>query len=151
MPIPTSVTNGLRSGRCTAAGSKAPRRQRSASVFTSGENGRFGSFMGRFPLPRSVELQRRRDANQRVFHGPPRTGSVHPRALLQPATARLDATSHSPKRACSMSQNALNRPHEMAIHLEGAVNNGCSAEEIRETLTHTVAYCGFPAAIDALR
>jgi 4-carboxymuconolactone decarboxylase len=46
---------------------------------------------------------------------------------------------------------ALNRPHEMAIHLEGAVNNGCSVEEIRETLTHTVAYCGFPAAIDALR
>ena len=46
---------------------------------------------------------------------------------------------------------ALNRPHEMAIHLEGAVNNGCSAEEIRETLTHTVAYCGFPAAIDAFR
>ena len=46
---------------------------------------------------------------------------------------------------------ALNRPHEMAIHLEGAVNNGCTVEEIRETLTHTVAYCGFPAAIDALR
>jgi 4-carboxymuconolactone decarboxylase len=46
---------------------------------------------------------------------------------------------------------ALNRPHEMNIHLEGAVNNGCTAEEIRETLTHTVAYCGFPAAIDALR
>ena len=46
---------------------------------------------------------------------------------------------------------ALNRPHEMGVHLEGAVNNGCTAEEIRETLTHTVAYCGFPAAIDALR
>ena len=46
---------------------------------------------------------------------------------------------------------ALNRPHEMAIHLEGAVNNGCTAVEIREALTHTVAYCGFPAAIDALR
>lgn len=46
---------------------------------------------------------------------------------------------------------ALNRPHEMRMHLEGAVNNGCSVEEIRETLTHTVAYCGFPAAIDALR
>jgi 4-carboxymuconolactone decarboxylase len=46
---------------------------------------------------------------------------------------------------------ALNRPHEMALHLEAAVNNGCSVEEIRETLTHTVAYCGFPAAIDALR
>jgi 4-carboxymuconolactone decarboxylase len=46
---------------------------------------------------------------------------------------------------------ALNRPHELALHLEAAVNNGCSVEEIRETLTHTVAYCGFPAAIDALR
>jgi len=46
---------------------------------------------------------------------------------------------------------ALNRPHQLAIHLQGAVNNGCTAEEIRETLTHTVAYCGFPAAIDALR
>jgi 4-carboxymuconolactone decarboxylase len=46
---------------------------------------------------------------------------------------------------------ALNRPHEMALHLEAAVNNGCSVEEIRETLTHTVAYCGFPAAIDVLR
>ena len=46
---------------------------------------------------------------------------------------------------------ALNRPHEMNVHLEGALNNGCTTEEIRETLTHTVAYCGFPAAIDALR
>ena len=46
---------------------------------------------------------------------------------------------------------ALNRPHEMDMHLEGAINNGCTAVEIRETLTHTVAYCGFPAAIDALR
>lgn len=46
---------------------------------------------------------------------------------------------------------ALNRPHELQMHLEGAVNNGCTVEEIRETLTHTVAYCGFPAAIDSLR
>ena len=46
---------------------------------------------------------------------------------------------------------ALNRPHELRIHLEGALNNGCTVEEIREALTHTVAYCGFPAAIDGLR
>ncbi len=46
---------------------------------------------------------------------------------------------------------ALNRPHELRIHLVGALNNGCSAEEIREVFTHAVAYCGFPAAIDALR
>ncbi len=46
---------------------------------------------------------------------------------------------------------ALNRPHELRIHLVGALNNGCSAEEIREVFTQSVAYCGFPAAIDALR
>ena len=37
------------------------------------------------------------------------------------------------------------------IHLVGALNNGCSADEIREVFTQSVAYCGFPAAIDALR
>lgn len=47
--------------------------------------------------------------------------------------------------------SALNRPHELRIHLVGALNNGCTAEEIREVFTHAVAYCGFPAAIDALR
>jgi 4-carboxymuconolactone decarboxylase len=46
---------------------------------------------------------------------------------------------------------ALNRPHELRIHLTGAINNGCTAGEIRELITHSVAYCGFPAAIDALR
>ena len=46
---------------------------------------------------------------------------------------------------------ALNRPHELRIHLTGAINNGCTADEIRELFTHAVAYCGFPAGIDALR
>ncbi|MDB5413592.1 MAG: 4-carboxymuconolactone decarboxylase [Rubritepida sp.] len=46
---------------------------------------------------------------------------------------------------------ALNHPHELRIHLVAAVNNGCTAEEISEVFTHAVAYCGFPASIDALR
>lgn len=46
---------------------------------------------------------------------------------------------------------ALNHPHELRIHLIAALNNGCTAEEISELFTHAVAYCGFPAAIDALR
>jgi 4-carboxymuconolactone decarboxylase len=46
---------------------------------------------------------------------------------------------------------ALNRPHELRIHLEGALNNGVQPHELRELFTHAVAYCGFPAAIDALR
>jgi 4-carboxymuconolactone decarboxylase len=46
---------------------------------------------------------------------------------------------------------ALNRPHELRMHLVAALRNGVTAEEIGETFVHAVAYCGFPAAIDALK
>ncbi len=46
---------------------------------------------------------------------------------------------------------ALNRPHELKLHVRGALNNGCSHEEIREVLLQTAIYCGVPAAIDAFR
>jgi len=40
---------------------------------------------------------------------------------------------------------ALNRPDELAGHVRGAVRNGCSEDEIRETLLHATIYCGVPA------
>jgi 4-carboxymuconolactone decarboxylase len=43
---------------------------------------------------------------------------------------------------------ALNRPHEIKLHLRGAVRNGCTDEEIRELLIHSFIYCGGPAAVD---
>lgn len=46
---------------------------------------------------------------------------------------------------------ALNRPKELALHVRGAINNGCTVEEIRETLLQTAIYCGVPAAIDSFR
>lgn len=46
---------------------------------------------------------------------------------------------------------ALNRPHELKLHVRGALNNGCSEEEIREVLLQTAIYCGVPAAMDAFR
>ena len=46
---------------------------------------------------------------------------------------------------------ALNRPHELKLHVKGALNNGLSREEIREVLLHTAIYCGVPAAIDSFR
>ncbi len=46
---------------------------------------------------------------------------------------------------------ALNRPHELAIHIKGALNNGLEPHEIEEALVHTGPYCGVPAAIDAMR
>ena len=46
---------------------------------------------------------------------------------------------------------AMNRQHELAAHVRGAVNNGCSAIEIREVLLQAAIYCGLPAALDAFR
>jgi len=46
---------------------------------------------------------------------------------------------------------ALNRPHEVKLHLRGALNNGCSKEEIMEVFLQTAIYCGVPAAVDSFR
>ena len=46
---------------------------------------------------------------------------------------------------------ALNRPHELKLHLKGAINNGLTKDEIREVLMQTAIYCGVPAAIDSFR
>jgi 4-carboxymuconolactone decarboxylase len=46
---------------------------------------------------------------------------------------------------------ALNRPHELKLHTQGALNNGCTEEEIREVLLQTAIYCGVPAAVDSFR
>ncbi len=46
---------------------------------------------------------------------------------------------------------ALNRPHELAVHLKGALNNGCTRDEIVEAVLQTGIYCGLPAALDSMR
>jgi 4-carboxymuconolactone decarboxylase len=46
---------------------------------------------------------------------------------------------------------ALNRPHELKMHVKGALRNGVTKEEIREVLLQTAIYCGVPAGVDAFR
>jgi len=46
---------------------------------------------------------------------------------------------------------ALNRANEFRVHVEGALANGCTPEEIREVLLLVAMYCGIPAANDAHR
>jgi 4-carboxymuconolactone decarboxylase len=46
---------------------------------------------------------------------------------------------------------ALNRSHELAVHARGAIRNGCTPEEIQETLLQSAIYCGVPAAMEAFR
>ena len=46
---------------------------------------------------------------------------------------------------------ALNRPHEVKLHIKGALNNGCSKNDIMEVLLQAAIYCGLPAAMDSFR
>jgi 4-carboxymuconolactone decarboxylase len=46
---------------------------------------------------------------------------------------------------------ALKCPQELKGHVRGALNNGCTVDEIREALLHCAVYAGVPAAIDAFR
>jgi 4-carboxymuconolactone decarboxylase len=46
---------------------------------------------------------------------------------------------------------ALNRPHEVKLHVRGALRNGCTRAEIMEVLLQAAVYCGVPAAIDSFR
>jgi 4-carboxymuconolactone decarboxylase len=46
---------------------------------------------------------------------------------------------------------ALNRPHELKLHVRGALRNGCTRDEIMEVLLQTAIYCGVPAAMDSFR
>jgi 4-carboxymuconolactone decarboxylase len=46
---------------------------------------------------------------------------------------------------------ALHRMHEFRVHVRGAINNGCTVEEIRETLLQATVYCGAPAGLESFR
>jgi len=46
---------------------------------------------------------------------------------------------------------ALGKPHELALHVRGAINNGVTKDEIKEVLLQATIYCGVPAGVDAFR
>jgi 4-carboxymuconolactone decarboxylase len=69
-------------------------------------------------------------------------GDVWMRSALPPATKSL---------AMVAMMAAAGHPNELRVHLKGAVNNGCSTEQIQEILLLVAMYCGIPAANDAHR
>jgi len=45
----------------------------------------------------------------------------------------------------------LNRPHELKLHVKGALTNGLSRDEIRDVILQVAVYGGVPAGVDATR
>ncbi len=46
---------------------------------------------------------------------------------------------------------ALNRPHELKLHVKAALKNGLTKDEIKEIFLQVAVYCGVPAGIDSFR
>ena len=69
-------------------------------------------------------------------------GDVWQRTALPPATKSLVMIGM---------MAAAKQPNELAVHLRGALKNGCTAEQIQEVLLLLTLYCGIPSAIDAHR
>ena len=69
-------------------------------------------------------------------------GDVWSRSALPPATKSL---------AMIAMMAAAGHPNELRVHLNGAVKNGCTPEQIREVLLLLTMYCGIPAANEAHR
>ncbi|GGP00539.1 4-carboxymuconolactone decarboxylase [Nonomuraea glycinis] len=46
---------------------------------------------------------------------------------------------------------ALNRGHELAVHVRGAITNGVTEAEIQEALLQAAVYVGVPAALESFR
>src|SRR5262245_48725331 len=47
--------------------------------------------------------------------------------------------------------SCLNRPHELKLHIAGALKNGVTREEIREVFMQVAIYAGVPAGVDSFR
>ena len=69
-------------------------------------------------------------------------GDVWQRTALPPATKSL---------VMIAMMAAAKQPNELAVHLRGALKNGCTAEQIQEVPLLLTLYCGIPAGIDAHR
>ena len=69
-------------------------------------------------------------------------GDVWSRSALPPATKSL---------AMIAMMAAAGYQNELKVHLNGAVKNGCSREQIQEILLLIAMYCGIPAANEAHR
>src|SRR3954471_2706377 len=129
---------------------------------TSSSHGDPGNNMTDNPLVDPAELARGREIRRQVLGEKHVAGSHAVGALSQPKTqlseyvwskvwARPGLSFKQRSIANLAMLTALNRPHELRLHVRGALNNGLTREEISEVLLQTGMYCGLPAAVESFR
>jgi 4-carboxymuconolactone decarboxylase len=114
------------------------------------------------PLVDAAELARGREIRRQVLGEKHVAGSHAVDALSQPKTQMSEyvwskiwarpGLSFKQRSIANLAMlTALNRPHELKLHVRGALNNGLTREEISEVLLQTGMYCGLPAAVESFR
>ena len=61
----------------------------------------------------------------------------------------LDDRQRSLNNLCILA--SLNRSHEFKLHFRGALRNGCTLDQLRDTLIQVMVYAGVPAGVEAFR
>lgn len=69
-------------------------------------------------------------------------GDLYSRSILDPKTRKMITLS-----ALTVQGSSL---LELSTHIKGALHIGITREEVLEIITQMIAYCGFPAATNAL-
>ena len=69
-------------------------------------------------------------------------GDLYSRDILDPKTREMITVA-------ALTVQGYSQP-ELKVHIKGALFNGVTREEILEIITQMLAYCGFPAATNAL-
>lgn len=114
------------------------------------------------PLLEPAVLERGREIRRQVLGDRHVAGSHAVDALSQPKTQLSEyvwskiwarpGLSLKQRSIANLSMlTALNRPHELKLHVHAALNNGLTKEEISEVLLQTGVYCGLPAAVESFR
>jgi 4-carboxymuconolactone decarboxylase len=114
------------------------------------------------PLLEPAELARGREIRRHVLGDQHVAGSHAVDALSKPKTelseyvwskiwARPGLELKQRSIANLAMLTALNRPHELKLHIRGALSNGLTKSEIMEVLLQTGMYCGLPAAVESFR
>jgi len=63
-----------------------------------------------------------------------------------------DTLSHKTRSMLNLAMiSCLNRPHELKMHVKGALKNGVTKDEIREVFLQVAIYAGIPAGVDSFR
>jgi len=96
-----------------------------------------------------TDYAQRRDDSTNDFNGDIRAASEM--FCFGATWGRPGLTRQQRSLLCIAIMTTLGRAEELRLHVIGAVNNGCTVEQIKEVFMHCIIYVGLPTASSAAK